>query len=300
MILDGNDPRPSPPPRGPCAAARCWACPPKPCTAWPPTPAATLPWRRSLPPRAAQRPPADRACGRCLGHCALCRERARFAQKLVDAFWPGPLTLILPRRPAWPRPPPAGRTAWACAARPTRWPMRCCRPAPAMAPNSAPVWGWPRPAPTALAASAPPRRSMCRTSWATPCWCSTAALRGGHRIHHRRLHARRARAAAPGRHHARTDPGGLRHAPLSKEEPAALTPRASGTLEAHYAPAAKVRLMDAKALQTALDLLGADAAHIAVYARSALRTRSSKLVVRRMPDDASASRPAAVCRAARL
>ena len=77
--------------------------------------------------------------------------------------------------------------------------------------------------------------------------------------------------------------------PLSKEELPALTPRASGTLEAHYAPAAKVRLMDAKALQTALDLLGADAAHIAVYARSALRTRSSKLVVRRMPDDASAT-----------
>jgi L-threonylcarbamoyladenylate synthase len=56
--------------------------------------------------------------------------------------------------------------------------------------------------------------------------------------------------------------------PLSKEELPALTPRASGTLEAHYAPAAKVRLMDAKALQTALDLLGADAAHIAVYARA--------------------------------
>ncbi|WP_198948164.1 L-threonylcarbamoyladenylate synthase, partial [Acidovorax sp. T1m] len=78
-------------------------------------------------------------------------------------------------------------------------------------------------------------------------------------------------------------------APLSKEELPALTPRASGTLEAHYAPTAKVRLMDAKALQTALDLLGADAAHIAVYARSALRTRSSRLVMRRMPDDATAT-----------
>jgi L-threonylcarbamoyladenylate synthase len=64
---------------------------------------------------------------------------------------------------------------------------------------------------------------------------------------------------------------------------------APGTLEAHYAPAAKVRLMDAKALQTGLDLLGADAAHIAVYARAALRTQSSKLVIRRMPDDATAT-----------
>jgi hypothetical protein len=44
--------------------------------------------------------------------------RARLCAALVDAFWPGPLTLILPRRAAWPRPPPAARTAWACAARP--------------------------------------------------------------------------------------------------------------------------------------------------------------------------------------
>jgi L-threonylcarbamoyladenylate synthase len=48
-------------------------------------------------------------------------------------------------------------------------------------------------------------------------------------------------------------------------------------------------MMDAKALQTALDLLGTDAAHIAVYARSALRTRSSNLIMRRMPDDATAT-----------
>jgi L-threonylcarbamoyladenylate synthase len=78
-------------------------------------------------------------------------------------------------------------------------------------------------------------------------------------------------------------------APLSKDELPALTPRASGTLEAHYAPSAKVRLMDAKSLQTGLDLLGAEAAHIAVYARAALRTASSRLVMRRMPDDAAAT-----------
>ncbi|MEO7954170.1 MAG: Sua5 family C-terminal domain-containing protein, partial [Polaromonas sp.] len=66
-------------------------------------------------------------------------------------------------------------------------------------------------------------------------------------------------------------------------------PRASGTLEAHYAPNAKVRLMDARALQTALDVLGADAAHIAVYARSVPRIASAKVLVRRMPDDALAT-----------
>ena len=66
-------------------------------------------------------------------------------------------------------------------------------------------------------------------------------------------------------------------------------PRASGTLEAHYAPNAKVRLMDAKTLQAGLDVLGANAAHIAVWARAPMRTRSQRLLLRRMPDDAAAS-----------
>ena len=66
-------------------------------------------------------------------------------------------------------------------------------------------------------------------------------------------------------------------------------PRASGTLEAHYAPDAKVRLMDAGPIQTALDLLGAEAAHIAVYARSIVRIKSERVLYRRMPDDALAT-----------
>jgi L-threonylcarbamoyladenylate synthase len=68
-------------------------------------------------------------------------------------------------------------------------------------------------------------------------------------------------------------------------------PRASGTLESHYAPKAKVRLMDAKALQTALDILGTvsgDAAkNIAVYSRQQMRSASTNILFRRMPDDAS-------------
>ncbi len=66
-------------------------------------------------------------------------------------------------------------------------------------------------------------------------------------------------------------------------------PRASGTLASHYAPNARVRLMDASAIQAALDLLGADAAHIAVYARSIVRIQSDKVIYRRMPDDALAT-----------
>ena len=66
-------------------------------------------------------------------------------------------------------------------------------------------------------------------------------------------------------------------------------PRASGTLEAHYAPNAKVRLMEAGAIRTALELLGSDAAHIAVYARTLFSIPSSRVIYRRMPDDAAAT-----------
>ncbi|HYP82971.1 L-threonylcarbamoyladenylate synthase [Variovorax sp.] len=75
----------------------------------------------------------------------------------------------------------------------------------------------------------------------------------------------------------------------TRQDVGAPDPRASGTLEAHYAPSAKVRLMDAAAIRTALDLLGADARHIAVWSRAELKSRSSHLLQRRMPDDAAAA-----------
>ena len=76
---------------------------------------------------------------------------------------------------------------------------------------------------------------------------------------------------------------------LSPHELPSAAPRASGTLQSHYAPNAKVRLMDAQPIQTALDLLGADAGHIAVYARTIVRIRSDRVLYRRMPDDALAT-----------
>jgi L-threonylcarbamoyladenylate synthase len=84
--------------------------------------------------------------------------------------------------------------------------------------------------------------------------------------------------------------------PLSKEELTADTPRASGTLLAHYAPNAKVRLMDAAALQSALDA-GAGGRNIAsiTAARCAgARRHAAPCPGRRWP------RPGAVWHAARL
>ena len=80
---------------------------------------------------------------------------------------------------------------------------------------------------------------------------------------------------------------------LDKEDlqVAGSAPRASGTLQAHYAPRAKVRLMDAAELQTLLDLMGAEAAqaHIAIYARTVPTIRFAQVLFRRMPDDAPAT-----------
>ena len=47
--------------------------------------------------------------------------------------------------------------------------------------------------------------------------------------------------------------------------------------------------MGAAELRTALELLGADARHIAVWARAPLQSASSHLLLRRMPDDADAA-----------
>ncbi|KQP12544.1 L-threonylcarbamoyladenylate synthase [Pseudorhodoferax sp. Leaf267] len=84
--------------------------------------------------------------------------------------------------------------------------------------------------------------------------------------------------------------------PLRGKDELAADPRASGTLASHYAPRASVRLMAAPALQTAVDLLDTELAQapggppaVAVYARSALRSRSARIVQRRMPGDAAAA-----------
>lgn len=93
-------------------------------------------------------------------------------------------------------------------------------------------------------------------------------------------------------------PGGITRAQVEaacgealhdKEDLATPDPRVSGTLEAHYAPSAKVRLMDARALQAGLEVLGANAADIAVWSRTTLKSRSQRIVQRRMPDDAAAT-----------
>ena len=210
-----------------------------------------------------------------------------FARQLMQAFWPGPLTLILPRRPGVGAETAGGQDSIGvrCPSHPVAQALL-----QALAAQPVPVWGLAAPSANQFGRVSPTTAQHVLAEFGGdvpvldggPCTVGIESTiidctRGVPVLLRPGAITRAQIAAACG------------IAPLSKEDLPTATPRASGTLEAHYAPSAKVRLMDAKALQTSLDVLGADAAHIAVYARAALRTQSSKLVMRRMPDDAAAT-----------
>lgn len=228
------------------------------------------------------------------GIAHFAREIPAFAKALVDAFWPGPLTIILPRLAGVATAATGGQNSVGlrCPAHPVAHALllACAAPGDGSGLGGPPVWG----------VAAPSANRFGRVSPTTARHVADElgedllVLDGGPcgvGIESTIVDCTRGQPVL-------LRPGAITRAqiaqacgmqPLSREDLPAHTPRASGTLEAHYAPNAKVRLMDAKALQTGLDLLGADAAHMAVYARTALRTRSSRLVMRRMPDDAAAT-----------
>jgi len=224
------------------------------------------------------------------GVAHFARDVPGFAQRLMAAFWPGPLTLILPRRPEVGAATAGGQDSIGvrCPSHPVAQAVL-----QALAQSTPPVWGLAAPSANQFGRVSPTTAAHVAAEFGD----SLLVLDGG--------------PCAVGIESTIVDctrgapvllrPGAITRAQVEaacgqrlQGDVAALAalgeaPRASGTLEAHYAPAAKLRLMDAKALQTSLDLLGAEAAHIAVYARTPLRLLSSQVLLRRMPDDAQAT-----------
>jgi L-threonylcarbamoyladenylate synthase len=205
------------------------------------------------------------------------------AQRLMHAFWPGPLTVILPRRPEVGAAAAGGQDSIGlrCPAHPVAHALllACAQAQP-------PVYGVAGPSANRFGRVSPTTAAHVASEFGEP----LLVLDGG--------------ATQVGIESAIVDctrgvpvllrPGTLTRAQIEAacgerlwlpEEMPGAAPRASGTLESHYAPSAKVRLMDVRSLQTALDVLGPDASSVAVYARSPLRTRSPHY--RRMPDDAA-------------
>ena len=214
-----------------------------------------------------------------------------FAERLAQAFWPGPLTLILSRR---------ADTARAAAAGLATIGLRCPQhPAaqallaacatlgvPGLAAPSANRFGRISPTCAAHVAAEFAKQDLLVLDGgacgigieSTIIDCTRGApvlLRPGV------LGSEELEAVAGERLQRREEQGG------------ADEPKAPGMLAAHYAPQATLRLMNARALQTALDVLGPELegteTRIAVYARSALKSRSGQVLLRRMPGDAAAA-----------
>ena len=210
-----------------------------------------------------------------------------FAARLMQAFWPGPLTVILPRLPG---------VATAAAGGQASIGLRCPAHPVALAFLKAclelGVSGVAGPSANRFGRVSPTTAEHVRGEFAG----DLLVLDGGQcemGIESSIVDCTRGRPVLlrPGvltRSQLEAACGEPVLAPEDIQSEAA-APRAPGTLESHYAPNAKVRLMDAGAIQTALDLLGTEAANIAIYARSIVRIQSEKVRYRRMPDDALAA-----------
>jgi len=210
------------------------------------------------------------------------RDLPDFASALMRAFWPGPLTLILPRQPEVAALAAGGQDTLAlrCPSHPVAQSLLRAAQARGVAGVAAPSANrFGRVSPTTAAhvaeefAALDDEVLLILDGGACPVGiestlidCSRGTpvlLRPGS------ITAAQIEAACG----------------LAVRERDAAAPRASGTLASHYAPRATVRLMPALQLQAALDLLGADAKNMAVYARHAVRTARA-VSQRRMPDDA--------------
>ncbi|MGV3728434.1 L-threonylcarbamoyladenylate synthase [Hydrogenophaga sp.] len=213
------------------------------------------------------------------------REVPAFAAALMQAFWPGPLTLILPRREGVAAVAAGGQDSVGlrCPAHPVAQALlkaAAARGVNGVAAPSANRFG--RVSPTTAAHVA---EEFTALSDGDLLILDGGACPVG-------IESTIVDCTRP--HPVLLRPGMVTTAqleaacgqPVRERDEAA--PRASGTLESHYAPRAKVRLMDARQLRAAFQVLGNDAKGIALYARSAMEP-ARQVPRRRMPEDAAAA-----------
>ena len=211
-----------------------------------------------------------------------------FAQALVDAFWPGPLTLILPRRAgvASAATGAQGSVGLRCPAHPVALAvLRACA--------AEGVWGVAAPSANRFGRVSPTTAAHVQSEFGAVLPDLLVLDGGACSVGIESTIVDCTRGAA-----VLLRPGAITRAQieaacgqrlLSKEELEAHTPRASGTLLAHYAPSAPVRLMDAAALQAAWDARSADAPALAIYARTPLQHGTAPATLHAMPASAKAT-----------
>jgi L-threonylcarbamoyladenylate synthase len=204
------------------------------------------------------------------------------AQRLMTALWPGPLTVIVPRA--------SGVAAAAAGGHDTiglRCPSHPVAQAMLAAARGLGVAGVAAPSANRFGGVSPTRASHVSDEFGE----ALLVLDGGPcdvGIESTIVDCSRDRAVL-------LRPGVLTRARIEAAAGAALhdadaaAPRASGTLAAHYAPRARLRLMPAAMLDTALQLIGPERLKLAVYSRTVALPSGSGLVLRRMPAQAEAA-----------
>jgi L-threonylcarbamoyladenylate synthase len=227
-----------------------------------------------------------------------------FARQLMQVFWPGPLTLILPRREGVAAAAAGGQDSIGlrCPSHPVAQALlKACRePQANLQPLQNPVWGIAAPSANQFGRVSPTTAQHVECEFDS----HVLILDGG--------------PCAVGIESTIIDctrgvPVLLRPGAITREQvqvvcgqkvfsvdeavsSAESVPRASGTLASHYAPRATVRLMKGSEMQKALDVLGGEPAgaspvkaFIATYSRALLRNNPHCVLSRRMPDDAAAT-----------
>ncbi len=213
-----------------------------------------------------------------------------FAQALIAAFWPGALTLILPRRPG---------VATAAAGGQDSVGLRCPSHPGAQALLRAlrqradgAIWGVAAPSANRFGRVSPTTAAHVQSELGKdllildggPCSLGIESTivdctRGVPVLLRPGSISTQALAQACGQ-------------PVCSPSALALAaaPRASGTLESHYAPRAKVRLFDAQALRVALQAwrtAPGETAQIGVYAHSVVSQAEPGMLLQRMPTTAA-------------
>jgi L-threonylcarbamoyladenylate synthase len=198
------------------------------------------------------------------------------AQRLVAAFWPGPLTIIVARR--------AGVGAAAAGGQSTiglRCPSHPVARALLQAARERGVPGVAAPSANRFGKISPTLASHVVEEFGP----DLAVLDGGAcpvGIESSIVDCSRG-------HPVLLRPGQLARASIEAaageplRDPDDQAPRASGTLEAHYAPRATLRLMSPGMLNTALQLLAGESLKLAVYSRSVPLNAAPGIRHRRMP-----------------
>jgi L-threonylcarbamoyladenylate synthase len=216
------------------------------------------------------------------GAGAFCVDPGPVASRLMARFWPGPLTLILPRRPGVATAASGGQDSIGL-----RCPAHPMARALLTAVSRAGVPGLAAPSANRFGRVSPTTAAHVRDDFGD----TLHVLDGG--------------ACTVGIESTIVDctrmptallrPGGVARADIEAElgVPLALPdnarPRAPGTLASHYAPDAKVSLFDAPALQAALTASPPEVLHtVAVYSRS-LPTAPGAAAFHRMPGDPEAA-----------